>query len=36
MLEVGVVGFLSEFTKTKNNLSACNAISKGGRAKNLM
>ena len=30
-----MVGVLSEFAKTKNNCSACNAKSKGGRAKKL-
>ena len=35
MLEVGVVGgVLSELAETKNNLSARNAKSKGGRAEN--
>ena len=29
-------GVLSEFAETKNNCSACNAKSKGGRAKNSM
>ena len=34
MLKVGVVGYLLHFTETKNNCSACNAKSKGGRGKN--
>ena len=29
-------GVLLELAETKNNLSACNAKSKGGRAKNSM
>ena len=37
MLEVGVVGcFVAELVETKNNISACNAKSKDGRAKNSM
>ena len=30
-----MVGCLSEFAETKNNFSACNAKSKGGRTKKL-
>ena len=33
MLKVGVVGYLLQFSETKNNCSACNAKSKGGRGK---